>query len=265
MNDRPTPQPRPVATRALSPLGSALLLACNINVDLGQLSATHSGTDTANDTSGTTSTSGDTGDATGTTPPCDAGVATGDTTYPTSCNALKVACPGVASADYTIDPDGDGAIDPLVVHCEMETDDCGYTMVRFDDPALGSKQDVYGEKCAAVGMEVIVPRTPEMAEAIYVWNNFVVANLYNVFPNFEGATDLRNNWHAVCQGQPCTFWMTDDALGNVACGGYEPNGSNLVGGRIYRWNDGCTFQGGWNDGYDLVQYTGWVICSTNDC
>jgi hypothetical protein len=35
--------------------------------------------------------------------------------------------------------------------------------------------------------------------------------------------------------------------------------------RIYKWNEGCGIQGGWNDANNNVQYHGWVICSTNDC
>lgn len=254
-------------TTTLPALGIAVLTACTayINVNTGETAA--GDTTSTSSTSGTTSTS----DTSDTTLLCGEQFPTGgavDTTYPTSCNALKVACPGSVSGEYMIDPDGDGVVAPLMVHCEMEVDDCGYTMVRFDDAALGSKQDVYGEKCAAVGMEVIVPRTRELAMAIYIWNDFVVANLYNVFPKYDGATELLVNWHAICQGEPCTFWMTDNADGNVACRGvgyFEPNGTNIAGGRIYRWNEDCLFQGGWDDHDDLVQYTGWVICSTNDC
>ena len=96
-----------------------------------------------------------------------------------------------------------------------------------------------------------------------VWGN-VVPNLYNVFPKFNGATTIFN-WQAKCQGAPCSFWMTDNANGDVACGGFEPNGDNNVNYRIYKWNEGCGVQGGWNDANNTMNYTGWVICSTNDC
>jgi len=146
----------------------------------------------------------------------------------------------------------------------MDAGECGYTMVRFDDPALGDTQAAYADKCAAVGMEVIVPRTKAHATAIYHWNGDVVPNLYNVFPKWDGAQSIFN-WTGRCQGVDCTFWMTDSPEGNVACGGYEPNGDNDTNHRIYRWNDGCGLEGGWNDAHDAVQYTGWVICSPNDC
>jgi hypothetical protein len=113
-------------------------------------------------------------------------------------------------------------------------------------------------------MEVIVPRTKALAQSIYTWNGNVVPNLYNVFPKYNGAQNIFN-WTGRCKGQPCTFWMTDNGNGDVACGGFEPNGDNNVNYRIYKWNEGCGIQGGWNDANNNVQYHGWVICSTNDC
>ncbi|MBK7827371.1 hypothetical protein [Nannocystis sp.] len=138
-------------------------------------------------------------------------------------------------------------------------------MVRLEDVALANHQDKYTIKCAAAGMEVIVPRTKAHATAIYVWNGNIVPNLYNVYPMFAGATPI-DSWQGICRGAPCTFWMTDNADGNVACTqNLEPNGDNSVNYRIYKNNDGCGVEGGWNDADALVEYAGWVICSTNDC
>lgn len=238
-----------------------VVTACPGDVSLGKLpdGESDAGATAVTTSSAAASTGGATEPA---DPPC---VADGGPPYAASCDALKLACPDIVTGDYTIDPDGDGAIAPLVVHCEMELDACGYTMVRFDDAALLDTQAAYTAKCAEVGMEVIVPRTKMLAIAIYVWNGMALPNLYNVFPKFAGAQSLLQDWHAICQGQPCSFWMTDNVDGNVACGGHEPNGTNEPGGRIYRWSDNCTVQGGWDDNYDRVQYTGWVVCSTNDC
>ncbi|MBK8259927.1 MAG: DUF4215 domain-containing protein [Nannocystis sp.] len=196
---------------------------------------------------------------------CATGVCSaGKCVHPTSCNTLKIAAPGTPTGSYVIDPDGAGPIAPLTVRCEMGLGACGYTMVRFNDGALGSNQDAYTNKCAAAGMEVIVPRTKALAQSIYTWNGNVVPNLYNVFPKYNGAQNIFN-WTGRCKGQPCTFWMTDNGNGDVACGGFEPNGDNNVNYRIYKWNEGCGIQGGWNDANNNVQYHGWVICSTNDC
>jgi len=181
-----------------------------------------------------------------------------------SCKELKVADPGLPDGDYTVDPDGGGAIAPLKVHCDMDAGPCGYTMIRFNDGNLGGDQNAYTRKCGAAGMEVIVPRTKIHATAIYGWNGNVVPNLYNVFPKFNGASGI-NNWTAKCKGVDCTFWMTDNGNNDVSCGGYEPKGDNNTGFRIYKWNEGCGVQGGWNDASNTVNYTGWVICSPNDC
>ncbi len=195
---------------------------------------------------------------------CQSGVCQGGICLnPTSCKAIKATLPGSADGIYTIDPDGPGGISPLQVRCDMTTDGGGYTMVRFDDAALGGNQDAYAAKCAAVGMEIIVPRTKAHAQSIYAWNGNVVPNLYNIFPQFDGAPGIFN-WQGICKGQPCSFWMTDNSNADVSCGGYEPNGDNSTAYRIYKWNDGCGLQGGWNDAYGNVQYTGHVICSTND-
>ena len=186
--------------------------------------------------------------------------------YPKSCNALKQASPATPTGNYMIDTDGGGGIAPLQVHCEMAVpgDTCGYTMVRFNDANLAGNQDLYASKCSGVGMEVIVARTKAHATAIYGWNGNVVPNLYNVFPKFNGATTIFN-WQAKCQGAPCSFWMTDTPNFDVGCTNFEPNGDNNTGNRIYKWNEGCGVQGGWNDANNTMNYTGWVICSTNDC
>jgi hypothetical protein len=99
--------------------------------------------------------------------------------------------------------------------------------------------------------------------SIYTWNGNSVPNLYNVFPKYNGATTIFN-WQGICRGQPCSFWMTDNANGDVSCGGFEPNGDNNTANRIYKWNEGCGIQGGWNDANNTVAYAGYVVCSTND-
>jgi len=246
-------------TSPLPALGLAALTACEINVDLGHLPMTDPDASSGVPT-GTSETSGAPllcGDGSG---------GADDRTYFTSCNAIKSACPGSISGEYLIDSDGDGDVTALMVHCEMELDDCGYTMLRLVDGALGPFQVAYSSKCAGVGMEVIVPRTKALAGAIYTWNDNVAANLYNVYPKYAGSPGI-GNWRGICKGKPCTFWMTDNADGNVICDPqlFQPDGDNDINYRIYRENDGCGPEGGWNDDYDHVKYQGWVICSTNDC
>lgn len=184
--------------------------------------------------------------------------------YAKSCKELKIAAPMTPDGDYMIDPDGNGNIAPLKVHCDMDAGECGYTMVRFNDPALTTNQDAYAAKCSAVGMEILVTRTKPHAQAVFDWNGMAQANVLNIFPKSNGAQGIIN-WQGKCQGQPCTFWMTDNVNGDVGCTNFEPNGDNNVSYRIYRRDLGCALQGNWNDANNTMAITGWVICSPNDC
>ena len=181
-----------------------------------------------------------------------------------SCKQIKEAAPNSKDNNYQIDPDAAGPIKPLQVHCDMDAGMCGYTWIRFDDPALLNDQNAYAAKCAAVGMEVLVTRTKPHAQAFYDWNLSDQANLLNIFPKVNGSQSI-NNWQGICQGAPCGFWMTDNANGDVGCGNFEPNGDNILIYRIYRVASGCNLQGRWNDFNNTISIQGWVVCSPNDC
>ncbi len=166
---------------------------------------------------------------------------------------------GLPSGQYRIDA-GAGVVE---VRCDMVSDGgVGYTMLRIDSSSLGGNQDAYAAACAAVGMEIIVPRTRAHAQAIRTWNGGV-PNLVNVFPNTAGEMGL-SNWHGRCQGVPCRFWLSNS--NNSDCLGNEPNGDNNVNYRIYKLNgsDASCDYGRWNDLNNTVNQQGYVICSTND-
>ena len=184
----------------------------------------------------------------------------------TSCLTIKQQNPGATSGAYVIDTDGAGPKPQVTVYCDMSTDGGGYTMARFNDAALGGNQDVYTNKCAQYGMQVIVPRTKPHMLSIYAWNGNDYPNLINVFPNFNGASGLAN-WHGTCKTGNCSFYLSQN--NNAWCNGSEPNGDNNVNYRLYRWaaSSTCSIDagsGGWNDANNTVAIGGWVICSTND-
>jgi hypothetical protein len=182
----------------------------------------------------------------------------------TSCYELLKSNPGATDGTYVIDADGaDGPAPQVAVYCDMTNG--GYTMVRFDDTAtLFGQQEPYEAKCKAYGMEIIVPRSKAHVESIYAYNKNEPANLYNVFPKFEGAAGIKN-WKGICNGVECVPWVNAYKDDDTGCApDPEPNGNNSTSYRLYRWNLNCPVEGGWDDWYNYVQVTGWVICSTND-
>jgi len=186
--------------------------------------------------------------------------------FPNSCALQKLTFADSNSGLYYIDPDGPGLNQPLEVSCDMKTDDgVGYTYYRIDAPqTLLVAQTDYREACAAVGMEVIVPRTPAHYQAITAWNGGEMPNLVNVFPMVDYTAGL-DNWIGRCQGRDCSFYLSDS--NNVDCiGGPEPSGNeNTTNEALYRYpGTGCEPIGRWNDGRDAVLIRGWVLCSTND-
>lgn len=176
-----------------------------------------------------------------------------------TCAAWKAANPNAVSGNFAIDADGAGPLPSISAHCDMVSPGGPYTWVRINDGALASDQNAYTNKCAAYGMEVVVPRTKAHALAIQA-DLGIIPNLVNVFPNTPGAYGL-SNWSGKCKGAKCGFWVSDS--NNAECGGFEPNGDNSLAYRLYRWGEGCNW-GRWNDANNTMSIVGWVVCSPND-
>jgi hypothetical protein len=186
---------------------------------------------------------------------------------PASCAELRRMRPNAISGPYLIYP-AEGV--EIEAYCDMATDGgIGYTMVRINGATtLRNHQDAYRAACEAVGMEVIVPRTRAHARSIARFNGGRAPNLVNVFPKTNGAVGLVN-WEGRCQGQPCSFYISDTNNSNCRQG-FEPNGDNSVDHALYSWDTNVTEVEGqycfgrWNDLNATVQNQGYVICSTND-
>jgi hypothetical protein len=183
-----------------------------------------------------------------------------------SCAEIKRTFPTAPDGTYVIHTAGADR----TVFCDMTSDmGAGHTMIKINLPAAKSNstnQDDYRAACAAIGMEVVVPRSRSHAEALVRFNGGTPPNLINVFPKANGAAGLEN-WTGRCQGQACSFYISPDRSAN--CGSHpEPNGDNNVNNSLYRWSGngelGCGF-GRWNDANNTVAMDlGTVICSTND-
>ncbi|MEZ4272891.1 MAG: EGF domain-containing protein [Myxococcota bacterium] len=181
-----------------------------------------------------------------------------------SCREIRERTPLAPSGLYTITT----SVGEVEVYCDMQTDfGAGYTMLRIDDPGLIIDQDAYRASCAAVGLEVIVPRTRAHLFAIRAYNGDVFPNLVNIFPKFDAAIDL-HNWQGLCRGEPCSFYLSDS--NSAGCmDTLEPNGDNVTGYSLFLFdnefdNDVCD-SGHWNDARNAMgPEQGYVICSTND-
>ena len=186
---------------------------------------------------------------------------------PRSCAAIAAAGE-TASGNYTIDPDGSaGPIEPLTVYCDLVSDQgAGYTIHIVTDAALATgnnQQQAYRDKCAEFGMEVVVPRSRAHMRAL-VGQNGGPINLANVYPKTAGAAGLEN-WEGRCQGQPCSFFISETNSANDGCGGLEPNGDNTLTSALYMYAAGSNEFGCWNDLVaEEVRVGGYVVCSPND-
>jgi len=74
-----------------------------------------------------------------------------------SCQDLKAAGPALPSGTYYIDPDGAGGGDTIAVHCDMETDAGGWTMVARASDTNGVGDDY--EFRAAAGAHSLLGTT----------------------------------------------------------------------------------------------------------
>jgi hypothetical protein len=200
---------------------------------------------------------------------CDAGVCQdGSCRLAASCRQLHEEGLGTGDGDYRIDPDGDGPLEEITVRCDMTSDGgVGYTMYRLEDDSLSDDQNAYRTACEEIGLELIVPRSRDHAEAIVEFNGGT-PNLIGVYPR-AGAAELDglDNWTGRCGGEPCRFYVSDEIDNDAQCGGgYEPSGDAGPNDALIGFEsptDECPL-GQFNDQQNTVYEQGYVLCSTND-
>lgn len=192
--------------------------------------------------------------------------------YPPNCASIKAANGAAADGDYTIDPDGNGALGTLTVFCDMTTDGGGYTYY----PVTGGVATTsYSEanSCTAVGLQMVIPRTAAHLNAM--WTKYgsgyfkTVPGVYGLAAgNYTGCAMNSSdptcglNWRAL-DGGP---WFARDQNYGEPNGDYTPgvwlSASNLdAHGLIF--NDTT---GGGSTGTSYVCSDNAKVCQTdNDC
>jgi hypothetical protein len=169
--------------------------------------------------------------------------------YAKSCLELKTAWgPFAPTGTYQIRPLPDFN---LSVHCDMDTDDGGYTYVKFGG-ALRNATEAEA-KCAAIGMQLFVPRTKAHLEAaVTVAKNEQIVpkegeapakaaeylRIFGIYPVMEGMS---------CKDKPlvkaeCIEWEASDKgawwVSEAVLGVGQPGANNCEKCSMnYTWNN----------------------------
>lgn len=123
-----------------------------------------------------------------------------------SCAEIITAYPQSPSGNYWILTQNGTQLE---VYCDMVSDNnAGYTLHRVDSTALKTTQQAYASTCAALGMEIVTPRSQEHMSSIMAWNGGEPPNIVNVFPVQDQEDDI-TNWEGRCSGQSCSFFINN--------------------------------------------------------
>ena len=146
-----------------------------------------------------------------------------------SCAEIAQLYPALPSGFYPIVTLSGAALD---AYCDMDSDGgVGYTLYRVQSATLAGSQQPYVDTCAAIGLEIVTPRSQEHMDAIMGYNGGEPPNLVNVLPNGPGAKGA-SAWQGRCSGQSCSFFL--NGRENTRC----RTVLNLNNGLNRTWSDG---------------------------
>lgn len=148
---------------------------------------------------------------------------------PQTCKEIKTAIPDSTDGDYTVDPDGAGALPSIKVFCDMTTDGGGYTMYGVTGGISTTNKD-QANSCTAIGLKMIIPRTKAHLSAM--WKKYG-ASYFQTVPGIYGKAAgnytgcAMNSGDAVCAAN----WVAlDGGAWYVRDTAYtEPNGDYTAG------------------------------------
>lgn len=107
---------------------------------------------------------------------------------PQTCKEIKTAIPASVDGDFTVDPDGAGALPSIKVFCDMTTDGGGYTMYSVTGGIATINKD-QANSCTAVGLKMIIPRTK--AHWTSMWKKYG-AGFFATIPGIYGKVSSKS-------------------------------------------------------------------------